>query len=132
MGEVEEECDVVGLLAGDEGGESGRAEGVAIAVGCELWFQLSHSVRKRSCVMEWEVDGPELEMDDPVNPYLRDVAEVKDPVGGAGDTEEEDAGDGEEGSSKIGFLGRLGDGRLEWNEGCILMIMSIERTSMSD
>ena len=65
-------------------------------------------------------DGPELEMYDSINSHLGDVAEVEDPVGGAGDAEEEEACDGEEGGSKVGFLSGLGDGGLEGDEGCIL------------
>ncbi len=70
-------------------------------------------------------DGPELEMYDPINPHLGDVAEVEDPVGGAGDAEEEDTCDGEECGPKVGFLSRLRDRCLEGNEGCILVSLSM-------
>ncbi len=40
MGEVEEEGYIIGLLTGEERGEGGGAEGVAIAVVVELWSVL--------------------------------------------------------------------------------------------
>ena len=64
---------------------------------------------------------PELEMDDPVNPNLGDVAEVEDPIGGASYAQEEDTRDSEEGGSEVGFLSRLGDRGVEGDERCILV-----------
>ena len=64
---------------------------------------------------------PKLEMYDSIDPHLRYIAEVEDPVGGAGYAQEEDTCDSKECGSKVGFLSRLGDGGVEGYECCILV-----------
>lgn len=59
-------------------------------------------------------------MQDSLHAVLRDIVVVEERVGYARDTEEEDASRGEEEGAEVGSLGRLGDGGVEGEEGCLL------------
>ena len=65
--------------------------------------------------------GPELEVYNPIDSDLRDVAEIEDPVCSTSYTQQEDTCDSEECGAKVGFLSGLRDGGMEGYKGCILI-----------
>ena len=65
-------------------------------------------------------NAPKLQMHDPLHAVLRHIVVVKQRVGYARDTEEQDARCGEEEGAEIGSLCGFGDGGVDWEESCFL------------
>ena len=59
-------------------------------------------------------------MHNPLHAILGNIVVVKERVSYTRDAEEEDAGCGEEEGTEVGSLGGLGDGGVDWEEGCFL------------
>ena len=76
-----------------------------------------HETQKRR---RRKIGAPKLQMHDPLHAVLRHIVVVEERVGYARDTEEKDAGGGEEERAEVGSLGGLGDGGVEGQKGCFL------------
>lgn len=71
-------------------------------------------------------NAPELQMHDPLHAILRYIVVVEERVRHARDTEEQDAGCGEEEGAEVGSLGGLGDGGMDGDQGCFLVRLVVD------
>ena len=102
-------------------------ESWAIPWGCPFLDHISSSINQHLSPTEnmhggrrREMNAPKLQMHNPLYTILRYIIVVEQRVCYARDTEEDNAGCGEEEGTDIGSLRGLGDGGVNGEEGCFL------------